>query len=114
MGKMMKVRNAYTVGNGNKAEVAIGRLEELQSFGNRPAMARGLPENMPFLTFPLKAHEACRIPSSVENFNFGLGHLQLSDRMLMTMRLQLVVPIFGSRCFASTGALAAISRYVCN
>ena len=89
MGKMMKVRNAYTVGNSNKVQVAIGRLEELQSFGNRPAMARELPENMPFLTFPLKTHEARCIPSSVENFNFGLGHMQLSDRMLMTMRLQL-------------------------
>ncbi|BAX64090.1 hypothetical protein [Burkholderia stabilis] len=42
----MKVRNAYTVGNSNKVQVAIGQLEEVQSFGNRPAMARGLPENM--------------------------------------------------------------------
>ncbi|WP_232448212.1 hypothetical protein [Burkholderia ubonensis] len=89
MENMMQIGNAHTVGNSNKVQVAIGRLEELQSFGDRPAMARGLPEDMPFLTFPLKAREAACIPSSVGSFCFGLGRIQLSDRMLMTMRLQL-------------------------
>ncbi|VWC77763.1 hypothetical protein BLA39750_00997 [Burkholderia lata] len=89
MGYMMQKRNAHVLGSGKRASVAIGRLEALQSLSSRPAMAHGLPDDMPFLTFPLKAHEARCLPTSVQNFNFGLGHMELSDRMLMTMRLQL-------------------------
>ncbi|OYD73838.1 hypothetical protein [Paraburkholderia hospita] len=85
----MNARNAHNAGPFGKSPVALGRLEELQSLSVRPKMAHGLPDDMPFLTFPLKAHEARCLPTSVQNFNFGLGHMQLSDRMLMTMRLQL-------------------------
>lgn len=52
-------------------------------------MAQGLPDDMPFLTFPLKQHEARCIPTVSERVSFGIGHMQVSDRMLMTMRLQI-------------------------
>ncbi|MFP3588523.1 hypothetical protein SCB29_33550 [Paraburkholderia sp. SIMBA_055] len=85
----MNARNAHNAGPIGKSPVALGRLQALRSLSARPKMAQGLPDDMPFLTFPLKAHQARCLPTSVQNFNFGLGHMQLSDRMLMTMRLQL-------------------------
>ncbi|WP_321845889.1 hypothetical protein [Paraburkholderia bannensis] len=84
----MKARNAFNAGFSGKFPVAIGRLEELRSWNDRPKMAEGLPDDMPFLTFPLKPHEARCIPGHAERSCFGLGHMQLSDRMLMTMRFQ--------------------------
>ncbi|SFU26425.1 hypothetical protein [Paraburkholderia aspalathi] len=69
--------------------VALGRLEELSSFGDRPKMAAGLPDDMPFLTFPLRLSEARCLGTSGERGNFGFGHIELEDGMLMTIRLQL-------------------------
>jgi len=86
---IMKARNAFNAGLSGKSPVAIGRLEELRSFSERPNMAQGLPDDMPVLTFPLTVREARCIPASVQDFTFGLGHMQIADRMLMTMRLQL-------------------------
>ncbi|KER69926.1 hypothetical protein HR51_20990 [Burkholderia cepacia] len=82
----MKGNNAFASG---KSAVALGRLEALHSLGRRPDMAAGFPEDMPFLTFPLTASEARCLPRDVRKANFGLGHMELADRMLMTMRLQL-------------------------
>jgi len=73
----------------NKVTVAIGSIQELQSLGCRPEMAHGLPDDMPFLIFPLKPREANCLSENVENLNFGFGHIELVDRVLMTMRLQL-------------------------
>jgi hypothetical protein len=70
--------------------VALGRLEELASFKDRrPRMADGLPDDIPVLTFPLRASEACRLGSSFQKANFGFGHMEIEDGLLMTMRLQL-------------------------
>ncbi|MFP3693623.1 hypothetical protein SB784_36710, partial [Burkholderia sp. SIMBA_048] len=79
----MKARNAFNAGLSGKPPVAIGRLEELRSFSERPNMAQGLPDDMPVLTFPLTVREARCIPASVQDFTFGLGYMQIADRMLM-------------------------------
>ncbi|WP_321845869.1 hypothetical protein [Paraburkholderia bannensis] len=85
----MKERNAFNAGFGGKSPVAIGRLEELRSWRGCPDLKEGLPEDMPFLTFPLTPHEARCIPNLTKEYCFMFGQMQLSDRMLMTMRLQL-------------------------
>jgi hypothetical protein len=82
----MKGNNAFA---SNKHPVALGRLEKLNSLSCRPDMAAGFPEDMPFLTFPLNEREGRCLTDDMRRVNFGLGHIELEDRMLMTMRLQL-------------------------
>ncbi|CAE6934313.1 hypothetical protein R70211_05298 [Paraburkholderia domus] len=84
----MKGNNAYAAGQRRQVPVALGRLELLNSFADRPKLAEGLPDNMPVLTFPLKPYEARYVPMNPTSMCFGFGHMELSDRMLMTMRLQ--------------------------
>jgi hypothetical protein len=69
--------------------VALGRLETLESFGVRPEMAKGLPGDMPFLTFPLRVSEFQCISQQQGAANFGFGRVELEDGLLMSMRLQL-------------------------
>jgi len=84
----MKGNNAMAAEQRRQVPVALGRLEPLNSFGERPKVAAGLPDDMPVLTFPLKAYEARCLPTNPKSMRFGCGHLELSDRMLMTIRLQ--------------------------
>ncbi|TAL98647.1 MAG: hypothetical protein EPN73_01600 [Paraburkholderia sp.] len=84
----MKGYNPYAAGQRRQVPVALGRLETLNLFGQRPKSAEGLPDDMPVLTFPLKPYEARCIPMNPTSTCFGFGHMELSDRMLMTMRLQ--------------------------
>ncbi|ACC75965.1 hypothetical protein Bphy_6958 (plasmid) [Paraburkholderia phymatum STM815] len=69
--------------------VALGRLEELQSFDERPRLAAGLPGNIPVLTFPLRPSEAQCLSRNYRGYQFGFGHVETGDGMLLTMRLQL-------------------------
>ncbi|WP_245253872.1 hypothetical protein [Paraburkholderia sp. LEh10] len=69
--------------------VPLGRLEELQSFDERPELARGLPGNIPVLTFPLRLSEAQCLSRNYRGYHFGFGHVETGDGMLLTMRLQL-------------------------
>lgn len=84
----MKGSEAYSAGQRRQVPVALGRLEPLHSLGERPKSAAGLPDDMPILTFPLKAYEARCVPTNPKSMCFGFGHMELSDRMLMTIRLQ--------------------------
>jgi hypothetical protein len=86
METMMKDTNETGIGGGN---VALGRLEEVKSFGIRPKLAIGLPCDFPVLTFPLRAAEALCVSANYRHANFGFGHMELEDGRLMTMRLQL-------------------------
>jgi hypothetical protein len=83
----MKRENQMQAG---RVPVALGRLEELSSFDNRPEILAGLSEDMPILTFPLRESEATCIKLMREGGspNFGFGHMELTDGRLMTMRLQ--------------------------
>ncbi|KXU96517.1 hypothetical protein CR51_22845 [Caballeronia megalochromosomata] len=81
----MKGNNAFA---SNKRAVALGRLKTLHSLSPRPDMAAGFPDDMPFLTFPLTESEGRCVPKDARRANFGLGHIELEDRVLMTMRLQ--------------------------
>jgi hypothetical protein len=84
MGSVMNGTNVF-----GGSSVALGRLEELKSFSVRPKVAVGLPDDCPVLTFPLRAREYRCLGSNHGRCNFGFGHMELEDGMLMTMRLQL-------------------------
>jgi hypothetical protein len=85
MEKLMKLINQIMSA---RVPVALGRLEKLSSFENRPKMAAGLPDDMPFLTFPLRPSEAVCLGSMRGASEFSFGHMELGDGMLMTIRLQ--------------------------
>lgn len=72
-----------------KRAVALGRLEELASFKTTFKQAAGLPGEIPVLTFPLRLSEFQCLSATSGPGNFGFGHVELDDGMLMTMRLQL-------------------------
>ncbi|MFL9886170.1 hypothetical protein PQR66_24230 [Paraburkholderia agricolaris] len=95
-----------------RVPVALGRLQELSSFDNRPKMAAGLPDDMPFLTFPLRESEAVCLNSMRGAPNFGFGHMELEDGRLMTMRLQVGgVQFYWLAEMTDPGLWAAIDKW---
>ncbi|MDN7894245.1 hypothetical protein QZM93_37210 [Burkholderia cepacia] len=77
--------------SGGERAVSIGTLEELQSFPVhwKWKQAAGMPGNIPVLTCPISMEDYHYLSSNQGRSNFGFGRVQLSNGMLMTIRMQL-------------------------
>lgn len=69
--------------------VAVGRLVPLQDFKPRQKQTIGLPKETPVLTCPVGPTEAYCFSREPGEASFGLGHIDLDDGLIMTIRFQL-------------------------